>query len=461
MCAATSSSEPVALATELARDKARIVVVGDVGLELDRRALYEKELELVVARSYGPGRYERDYEERGVDYPAGYVRWTEGRNVEAVVDLLARGSLRVGDLVTHRFSIAEGERAYAALDEPDALGIVIEYPGSGEQRERTIRLGPTTKSQALRVGLVGAGAFMRGTLVPALREQGVAFAAVCARSGASAASLAERLEAPIAGTDAYELVRSPDLDAIVVATPHSSHARIAAAALEQGKSVWVEKPLAVSWEQLGEVAARAQSGLLLVGHNRRFAPLAQTLKEAVGGRLMIHIRVGAGPLPPGHWLEDPEEGGRVLGEISHFVDLASFLAGGAPTSVSGALVPSSAGAESLAGLLRFANGSAATIAYGVGESSGLSKERVEVLGPDGAAVLDDFQRLELHGTRQTTVKSKRDKGHAAAIAAFVAAASGQGELPVSADEQLLVAAASLALLDSARSGAPVEVRLPS
>ena len=288
----------MALAAELARDRARIVVVGDVGLELDRRALYEKELELVVARSYGPGRYERDYEERGVDYPAGYVRWTEGRNVEAVVDLLARGSLRVGDLVTHRFSIAEGERAYATLEEPDALGIVIEYSGLGERRERTIRLRPTTKSEALRVGLVGAGAFMRGTLVPALREEGVAFAAVCARSGASAASLAERIEAPLAGTDADELVRSPDLDAIVVATPHSTHAEIAAAALGDGKSVWVEKPLAVSWEQLGEVATAAQSGLLLVGHNRRFAPLAQTLKEALRGPLMIHIRVAAGPLAP-------------------------------------------------------------------------------------------------------------------------------------------------------------------
>jgi predicted dehydrogenase len=302
---------------------------------------------------------------------------------------------------------------------------------------------------------------MRGTLVPTLREHEVVFAAVCARSGASAASLAERLEAPVAGTDAYELVQSQDLDAIVIATPHSAHASLAAAALEQGKSVWVEKPLAVSWDQLGEVAARAQTGLLLVGHNRRFAPLAVTLGEALSGPLVIHIRVAAGPLAHGHWLEDPEEGGRVLGEISHFVDLAAFLAGGAPTSVSGALVPSSAGTESLAGLLRFADGSSATIAYGVGESRGLSKERIEVLGQNGAAVLDDFQRLELYGTREKTVKSRRDKGHHAAIAAFVEAASGRAELPVSVEEQLLVAAASLALLDSARSGSPVEVRLPA
>lgn len=460
VCAATGSSEPVTLATQLARDRARIVVVGDVGLELDRRVLYEKELELVVARSYGPGRYERDYEERGVDYPAGHVRWTEGRNVEAVVDLLARGSLRVADLVTHRFPIAEGERAYATLDEPAALGILLEYPGGGERRERTIRLGPTLKSGSLRVGLVGAGAFMRGTLVPALREHDVAFAAVCARSGASAASLAERLRAPLAGTDAHELVRTPELDAIVVATPHSTHAKLAAAALEQGKSVWVEKPLAVSWEQLGEVAAQAHSGLLLVGHNRRFAPLIRALGEAVGGPLLIHVRVAAGPLEHGHWLEDPEEGGRVLGEISHFVDLAAFLAGGAPTSVSGTLVPSPAGAESLAGLLRFADGSSATIAYGVGATQGMPKERIEVLGQDGAAVVDDFQRLELYGARAKTVKSRRDKGHRAAVAAFVEAASGRGEPPVPVEEQLLVAAASLALLDSARSGAPVDVRLP-
>jgi predicted dehydrogenase len=461
VCAATASSEPVALAAEVARDRALIVVVGDVGLELDRRALYEKELELVVARSYGPGRYERDYEERGVDYPAGYVRWTEGRNVEAVVDLLARGSLRVSDLVTHRFPIADGERAYGALDDPDSLGILLEYPGVDERRERTVRLGPALTSGALRVGLVGAGAFMRGTLVPALRERDVAFGAVCARSGASAASLAERLQAPLAGTDAYELIRSPELDAIVVATPHSTHAGLAAAALEQGKSVWVEKPLAISWEQLGAVAAQAQAGLLLVGHNRRFAPLAHSLKEAVTGPLLIHIRVAAGQLESRHWLEDSEEGGRVLGEISHFVDLAAFLAGGAPTHVAGAVVPSPAGAESLAGLLRFADGSSATIAYGVGESRGLPKERIEVLGQDGAAVVDDFQRLEVFGAAANTTKSRRDKGHRTAVAAFVEAASGRADPPVPVEEQLLVAAASLALLDSARSGEQVEVRLPA
>jgi predicted dehydrogenase len=462
VCAATASSEPVALAAELARDRGRIVVVGDVGLELDRRGLYDKELELVVARSYGPGRYERDYEERGVDYPAGYVRWTEGRNVEAVIDLLASGSLHVGDLVTHRFPIADGERAYAELENADALGILLEYPGAGTQRERTIRLGvtPSPASGAVRVGLVGAGAFMRSTLVPALQGQNVAFAAVCARSGASAASLAERVQAPLAGTDAHELARSPEIDALLIATPHSSHAGLAAAALEQGKSVWVEKPLAVSWEQLAEVAAQADSGLLLVGHNRRFAPLARTLKEAVRGPLLIQIGVAAGPLAAGGWLEDPTEGGRVLGEISHFVDLASFLAGGAPTSVSAALVPSSGGAESLTGLLRFADGSSATIAYGVGESAGLPKERIEVLGQDGAAVLDDFRRLELYGPRAKTVKSRRDKGHRAAVEAFVEAASGRHEPPVAIGEQLLVAAASLALLDSARSGTPVEVRLP-
>jgi predicted dehydrogenase/threonine dehydrogenase-like Zn-dependent dehydrogenase len=462
ICAATPSSDPIAVAAQLARDRAVIVVVGDVGLELDRRVMYEKELDVVVARSYGPGRYERAYEERGLDFPPGYVRWTEGRNVEAVLDLAAAGSLELGDLVTHRFPIDDGEQAYAALlDDPSALGILLEYD-TPTDRQRVVRPMSAPVSQGtVRIGLVGTGSFARDTLVPALRrERGLALVAVCARSGASAASLADKLGVSVVSTEWRELVASEEIDAVVIATPHSEHAPIAAAALGSGKSVWVEKPLAITWAGLGDVAAAAGGGVLFVGHNRRFAPLAVTLKQGLRGRLVIQIRVAAGPLAPGHWLEDPHEGGRVLGEISHFVDLASFLAGSTPEVVSAVSIPAAAGQESLLGTLRFADGSAATIAYGVGRADGMPKERIEVLAADGAAVLDDFRRLELYGAVEKVHKGRRDKGHRAAVAAFAAALRDERALSVTADEQLLVAAASLALVDSARSGESIRVRLP-
>ena len=442
VCAATPSNEPVELAAELARDRAPIVVVGDVGLELDRRAFYERELSLVVARSYGPGRYDRAYEERGAEYPVGYVRWTEGRNVEAVLDLLAGGQLRVGDLVTHRLSVDEGASAYATLhDDPAAVGVLLEY-GPAPERRRSLRsAAPVPKTGALRVGLIGAGAFARGMLLPALASfDDVTLAAVCTRSGASAKSVADRYGVPLISTDWNDIVGSDEVDAVVVATPHAQHAAIAAAALRAGKAVLVEKPLAIDRAGLAEVAAAAGDGILLVGHNRRFAPLARALRERVSGPLVVQIRVAAGPTAAGHWLEDPEQGGRVLGEISHFVDLAAYLCGGVPTGSVGHSV-----GGSLLGVLRFPDGSAATIAYGVGDSGRLPKERVEVLGASSAAVLDDFQRLEIFGAGATTIKRKRDKGHRGQLQAFVDAALGRASLPVTVEEQIAVADAALRL----------------
>ena len=314
----------------------------------------------------------------------------------------------------------------------------------------------------MRVALLGTGSFARSTLLPAIQaEEGLSLAAVCARTGASATSLADKLDVPVATTDWRSVVASDEIDAVVIATPHSSHAPMAAAALTAGKSVWVEKPLAITWDGLAEVAAAGGEGVLVVGHNRRFAPLAVELREALHGPKSIQIRVAAGPLAEGHWLEDPEEGGRVLGEISHFVDLASFLAGAPPEVVSAVTVPGGAEEESLVALLRFSDGSAATIVYGVGRADGMPKERIEVLASGGAAVLDDFRRLELHGPGAKTTKGRRDKGHRDAFAAFAAAARGAAPSPVPIDEQLLVGAASLALLDSARTGAPVDVRLPA
>ena len=455
VCAATDSSEPIELAAELARDRAAVVIVGDVGLDLDRRAFYEKELSLVVARSYGPGRYERAYEERGLDFPVGHVRWTEGRNVEAVVDLLASGSLRAGDLVSHRFPAASAADAFEALDrDPDALGILLEY-GAESRKPGAVRI-PARQSVpgGLRVAVVGAGNFARSTLVPGLLATGsVQLVAACAKSGASARSLADRFGAAVASTDWRSVVAGDGVYAVVIATPHVEHAEMAAVALGAGKAVLVEKPLAVDWEGLERVSA--VPGGLLVGHNRRFAPLAKRLAAQRRGPAVIQIRVASVRAPADHWLNDPEQGGQIVGELSHFVDLASFLAGGPPLEVDAALA-----GESLLAKLRFEGGSAASIAYAVCEAGRLPKERIELLDGDGAYVLDDFRRLELHGPRAEVIKGTRDKGHADELRAFVSAARGTEPFPVPFDDQLRVAAATLAVVDSARTGAPVAVRLP-
>jgi hypothetical protein len=461
--AATPSHGPVQLAAELCRDRGRVVVVGDVGLELSRPVFYGKELELVVARSYGPGRYERAYEEGGLDFPVGYVRWTERRNVEAVLDLLASKRLRLDDLITHRFPVGRGAEAYEALTgDGAALGILLEYEAP-PQRQRTVQLRPQGPADGrVRTALIGAGNFMRGTIVPALSAiDGIEITTVVARSGAGARSLADRVGASSAATDWRAVIEDGSVDAIVIATPHAEHAKQAAGGLDARKAVFVEKPLAIDAAGLARVAAAVlPESVLAVGHNRRFSPLVQRMARELRGPMLVTMRIAAGPLPADSWLADPEQGGRVLGEISHFVDLAAALVGAPPHTVYAATVPAGDREESLAATLRFSDGSVASIAYAVTPSPGLAKERVEVHAPTGAAVLDDFVRLDLHVHRRSSVKAKRDKGHGAQFAAWAAAARGAMPFPVPVDEQLLVAAASLSLLESARTGLAVTVALP-
>ena len=460
VCAATESSAPAALAAAVARDRASVVAVGDVGLDLDRRVFYEKELSLVVARSYGAGRYDRAYEEQGVDLPPGYVRWTEQRNFEAVLELLRNGGLSVADLVSHRFTADRAAEAYRTVRDGDSLGVLLEYAPSPDRTRLRRRAAVAPTSGALRIGLIGAGEFARATIAQALTAlDGVEIAAVAARSGPSAESLAARVGAARATTDWHDIVAADDIDAVVVATPHAEHAAVAVAALAAGKHVFVEKPLALNTEELRAVVAAAESadGILLVGHNRRFAPLLGRLKAAAVPPLVAVYRVAAGPLAADHWLRDPEQGGRLLGEISHFVDVGAFLAGAAPVQVFANTVPTG-DESSLVATIGFEGGSSLALAYGAGEPGGLGKERLEVLWAGGTAVLDDFRRLEIGGK---TESSARDKGHTAQFEAFVAAARGTRPLPVTLEKQALVAAAAIALVESARTGLPVDVGLPA
>ncbi len=425
LMAATQSSAVAARATEICRDRASVVVVGDVGLELDRRPFYERELTLRFARSYGPGRYDRGYEEWGVDYPAGLVRWSEGRNLEAVLDLLASGRLSVSDLVTHRFPIADAADAYRMVEAgfQPYVGIAFDYPNAPAE-ERPVVLRPSRPTASPRVGLIGAGAFASGVLMPAFKQAGFErFVAVASASGLSARRMAERagFEKAVSGADA--VIDDPDVDVVVIATLHDTHATLAARALRAGKHVFCEKPLALTMEELDDVEAawRDSGKVLFVGFNRRWSGPVRLVRDhfASGtGPLVITYRVSAGTLPETHWYHDRRQGGRLLGEVCHFIDTCAAIVD--LDAVDICAVGSGSGErlldDDLVVALKYADGSLATISYASAGHSSSVKEQVEVLGRGRSATIVDYCEVFLDGHKAKS--TGHDKGHRAELVAF-------------------------------------------
>ena len=438
VCAAGPSPQPMSRAPALCRDRAAVVMVGDVGMPPRRTPYYEREISLLFARSYGPGRYEPSYEAWGVDYPAGQVRWTEGRNQEAVLDLLASGRLQVSGLVTHSFGIGNAVAAYRLLEErtEPRLAICLTYPAAAGPAttapDQPVRLRPRPADRAQPgIGWIGAGTFSTGTLLPAFKDVGFErFVAVATASGVSARRAAERhaFEKAVSGAEA--VIDDPDVSVVVIATPHDVHASLAIEALSAGRDVWCEKPLALTSEELDEVekAWRDSGRQLTLGFNRRWAPAVQAaqrvLAEVKTPKLIIY-RVAAGRVADGHWYHDRRQGGRLLGEVCHFVDLAQVLAGADIEDAVGVL--SAQGDATVA--LRFADGSVASIGYG-SMPPVAGKERIEVLAGSRQVIIDDFRSVLVSG--RTVWKGRQDKGHRAHTAAFLAAIRGSAALPTEA-----------------------------
>jgi predicted dehydrogenase len=468
ICADTPSSDPVQLAAEIARDRARVVAVGAVGMELPRKAYYEKELTFIVSRSYGPGRYDPNYEEGGIDYPPGYVRWTEGRNLQAFVDLMGQGRLQVEPLITHRVPLDRAAEAYDLISgDSSALAVLLDHGTAIAQdldHERTIVLRQRPGAAApVRIGVLGAGRFAQGVVLPLLKgRRGVACVGIASVRGLNAAEAGKRFGFAYATSDAARVLNDAEVNTIAVLTRHHLHASQSAAALRAGKNVWCEKPLALRRDELGEVAQAlgASRGRLTVGFNRRFAPLSRKLHRFLGdepGPLTMAYRVNAGPLPPNHWLLDRDQGGgRILGEVCHFIDYLTFLAGALPYRVQAR----GSGGEDVVVTIEFTGGSLGTVVYAVHGSRSFGKERVEVFGGGKTAVLDDFRRLELvsDGRRRTARQRFRaDKGHAGMWEAFLHAVESGGEPPVPYAELFAVAEATLAAVESLRSGTAIEL----
>ncbi len=464
ICADTASSDPVELAGALARDRARVVATGAVGLSLPRKVYYEKELDLVVSRSYGPGRYDPSYEAQGRDYPVGYVRWTEGRNLEAFIDLLASGRIDVKPLITHRFPIDAAPQAYdliAGRQEEPSLGVLLTYPGQpltdlGVARTVTVPAAVSKHKLVdgqLKLGVLGAGNYASAVFLPAVRRAGgITPLGIASASGLSAQHAASRFGFAYAASAESQVLDDPAVQVIAILTRHQDHSRQLLAALKNGKHVYCEKPLAITPAQLAEVeawvvssrAAENQSTpLFTVGFNRRFAPLALKLKTFIdqrSGPLYASYRVNAGYLPANHWLHDPNQGGgRIIGEGCHFIDFLTFLTGALPVSVAAETLPDVGlyCQDNVLLTFTYPDGSVGTVSYLANGDKAFSKERLEVFSSGRVAVLDDFRSLELvHGGRRQVLHSRlrQDKGHQSAWKAFLAAVKSGGPAPIPYEE---------------------------
>jgi predicted dehydrogenase len=477
--AETASSTPANLAGKICRDRGIVVAVGTVGMELERKIFYEKELDFRVSRSYGPGRYDTAYEQKGRDYPIGYVRWTETRNMEAVLQLLADGKLDVQPLITHRFPIDRAEAAYELISGKSLrsfLGVLITYTEGAELQPRLTlvekQIAPNAKQRGkIRIGVLGAGSFAVTTLLPALkRTEGVDLIGISAATGTHARHAADKFGFRYCATDEEEILTDPEVDAVVIATRHHLHAEQVVTALRSCKHVFCEKPLCLNEADLREIirALRAQSKplALMVGFNRRFAPMAVKMKSFLADvrePLVMHYRVNAGFIEPDHWTNDPEQGGgRILGEVCHFIDLMVFMAGTALIEIRTDTISNSGrySADNIIVSLRFSNRSHGTITYMANGDRAYSKERLEVFGGGCVAVLDDFRSLELvrHGQKRITrSRFRQDKGHRAELQAFVDAIHNGGEPPIQFPDMLTVSLATFGAAESLRTGLPVSV----
>jgi predicted dehydrogenase/threonine dehydrogenase-like Zn-dependent dehydrogenase len=475
ICAATKSDEPAQLAAEIARLKGRVIVVGDVGMRLERRPYFDKELKLIVSRSYGPGRYDPAYEERGIDYPLPYVRWTEGRNMLSFLELSARGAINVEPLITHRFPIEEAEAAYQLVTgerRERAVAILLEYESDEPQQARVdLPATPRVIKRPIQLGVIGAGQFAKGVLLPAFAKQRSArLRAICTSSGLTSKDVAERYGASYCTSDPAEIINDREIDAVLIATRHDQHASLAMDALQAGKAVFVEKPLAITPEllaELSEVARAVVAPRLMAGFNRRFSPLIARLKDFFAAShepKFISCRVNAGAVPPESWVLDPVEGGgRIIGEVCHFVDLICHLTGAMPRRVF---------AESLAGpghpalerdsvtiTLRMSDDSVGVIHYLANGDASLPKEYIEMFGGQRTAVLDNFRSLALHqGNRRRRHRLvNQAKGHAEEVAAFMQSLESGGPMPIDFETLMAVTETTFMIHRSLDLGRPVDL----
>lgn len=466
LTASTKSDEPINVAAEISRLKGRVIVVGLVGMTLDREPFYKRELELKLSLSYGPGRHDPAYEISGHDYPLPYVRWTEQRNLESFLELIGAGKVTPKRLLTHRFPIADAKSAYKVMEKGEPhLAMLLTYPEApSEGVTRLIQRAAPKKAKkgGSRVSFIGLGNYAKGVLLPAVRKAGgVTLSHVATSTGLSAGHAGEKFGFASIATDADAIIASEDTDTVFIATRHDSHARLAADALKAGKHVFCEKPMAMNGDELAEVAAAAAAAdtIFTVGFNRRFSPLLMKAKAALiprAGPLVMLYRINAGAIPGDSWIQRDEGGGRIVGEICHFVDTLTYLCGALPEEVSAVAARDLADAVSI--LIKFADGSTGTIVYSSVGDPNVPKEYLEIFASGRVILLDDYRRLNVTANgKSTSTKGAQDKGQLALVDAFLKAAQGGDEAPIPLRELVAVTETTFAIEEAIRTGSVVVI----
>jgi len=473
--ASTPDSSLIELAGHISRIKGRIVVVGLVGMEVPRYIYYKKELDIRLSLSYGPGRYDAEFEERGHDYPIAYVRWTEQRNMQAFLDLIAAGRIDVRSLITHRFPFESVLDAYDLIlkgREP-YLGLLLEYlpqPGNVTREEYRLSVSCSGVKTAydIQLGLIGAGNFARGVLLPAFkRNPKVSFRGVATARGMTARAVAEQFDFSYCAETVDEIIEDPTINTVVVATRHDLHGPMTLKALQAGKHVFVEKPLCLCLDEMdaieGHITAASQNGrgsIVMVGFNRRFSPFIRKLKSHFAGRsgpLVASYRINAGVVPKESWIQDPAVGGgRIIGEVCHFVDTLRYIVGAPVRSIQAACVQNEGflhtNRDSVAVTLTYTDGSLGTILYYACGSGAYPKEHLEIASGGTVAVLNDYCRLDIIGRDKQVVKKKQDKGFEAEVEEFVKSVAEDGAFPISLDEIIETTRVTFAIHDALNTG---------
>lgn len=469
IAAATDSSSPLLQAAQMCRKKGRVVLIGVTGGEFSRTEFFKKEITFQVSCSYGPGRYDADYEEQGLDYPVGYVRWTEGRNFEAMLDMLNAKEVKTENLISHRFDIENAQDAYKTIkDGANSLGVLLKYPDQ-PVRSRTVSVAavepaPLRKSGDLTVSAIGAGNYASRTLLPVMKAAGAVFQNIVTSRGLTSTHAARKFGFRNASTDLAQAWSQDAGKTLLIATRHSTHATFAIEAMKQGKNVFVEKPLSVTHEQLKEIEATynslASKPIVMVGFNRRFAPLTQKMKSLLNGLnspKVVNITVNAGSIPDDHWTQQMAEGRRLIGEGCHFIDLARFLVGHPIVSASAVGATPNAGAgnaeDHFVITMKFKDGSIAMIQYFANGHRSFPKERIEVACQGRMFQLDNFRSLRGYGTGAfSKMKNwRQNKGQAEMAKAFTTAISEGTSSPIAWNEILEIARVSIDLGESLRT----------
>jgi polar amino acid transport system substrate-binding protein len=469
--AAAPSNDPIELSAEITRKKGKVIVVGAVKMDIPRDPhFYRKELDLRLSCSYGPGRYDVNYEENGQDYPYAYVRWTEQRNMEAFLKLVSNGSVNLQSLTTHVFDIIDAEKAYdivlGKVEEP-SIGILLKYSDNTAAKQISTFKTGTNKLEKINVGFIGAGSFAQSYLIPNVKSAGASLDTVVTTKGITSKNVAEKFGFNNTSSSSEDIIKNPSINTVFIATPHNSHAQYTIEALAANKNVFVEKPLAMTMDELDAVenVYKKSRGKLLVGFNRRFADVSKTIKKAfenLSEPIFINIRVNAGFIPKEHWTQNPElGGGRIIGEMCHFIDLMQYFSDSEPVKVYAECINTEneklKADDNISIIVKFKNGSIGNLVYLANGDKSLPKELIEVFGGGKTGRINDFRSGEVFQNNKTTKLKSLSKGHKQEVTEYIEALKNGLNSPISFESIKLTTMTTFKIIDSLNTGLPQNI----